>query len=275
LKDLLQRSLTGILIVALILGGILVHPLVFAGVFSIFMLLVLYEFFIISEKLGFQPMIVPGLIAVLLLFFLFFITANHFIEKEFLAFAAIIPVGILLADLFSDKNASFKNGLITLAGVVYVGLPFSLLNYIETPVSNQGQGFYPWLLVGVFFIIWVYDSAAYIFGNLAGRHKICVRISPAKSWEGLIGGAVFAVLMGIGNSLLFDILSIESWIVVALLVVGFGTASDFFESKLKREAGVKDSGNILPGHGGFLDRFDTLLFAVPAIFVWIVLFGNI
>ena len=90
----------------------------------------------------------------------------------------------------------------------------------------------------------------------------------------MIGGAVFAVLMAIGNSMLFDVLSIENWIVVALLIVFFGTASDFFESKLKREAGVKDSGDILPGHGGILDRFDTLLFAIPAIFVWISIMGN-
>jgi phosphatidate cytidylyltransferase len=134
--------------------------------------------------------------------------------------------------------------------------------------------FYPWLLAGVFFIIWIYDSAAYVFGNLIGKHKICVRISPAKSWEGMIGGAVFAVLMAIGNSMLFDVLSIENWIAMALLIVIFGTASDFFESKLKREAGVKDSGDILPGHGGILDRFDTLLFAIPAIFVWISLVCN-
>ena len=90
----------------------------------------------------------------------------------------------------------------------------------------------------------------------------------------MIGGAVFAVLMAIGNSMLFDVLSIENWIAVALLIVIFGTASDFFESKLKREAGVKDSGDILPGHGGILDRFDTLLFAIPAIFVWLSLVGN-
>jgi phosphatidate cytidylyltransferase len=274
LKDLFKRSLTGVVIVALILTGILAHPLVFAGVFSVFMLTALFEFYKLSEKLGFQPMIVSGLVSGFLLFTLFFVTANHYIGSALLALTAIIPVGILLADLFSDKNASFKNGLITLAGVVYVGLPFSLLSYIEIPVCKQEQGFYPWLLAGVFFIIWIYDSAAYVFGNLAGKHKICVRISPAKSWEGLIGGAVFAILMAIGNSQLFDVLSTENWIVVALLIVIFGTASDFFESKLKREAGVKDSGDILPGHGGILDRFDTLLFAIPAIFVWISLIGN-
>ncbi|MBK6281354.1 MAG: phosphatidate cytidylyltransferase [Draconibacterium sp.] len=129
--------------------------------------------------------------------------------------------------------------------------------------------------MGIFFIIWIYDSMAYVFGSMLGKHKICVRISPKKSWEGLIGGTVFAVITGIVNSLFFDELSLINWVVVALLIVAFGTSGDFFESKLKREAGVKDSGNILPGHGGMLDRFDTMLFAAPVIFVWITLFGNI
>jgi len=274
LKDLFTRSLTGFTIVALIMAGILIHPLVFAVVFSGFLCLALFEFFRLSEKLGFQPLIKSGLTAGVLLFALFYLVASRLLHPRFLVIAALIPVAILLIDLFSAKNTSFKSGLITIAGVFYVALPFSLMNYIEMTRVDTISAFYPWLLAGVFFIIWIYDSAAYVFGNLTGKHKICVRISPAKSWEGMIGGAVFAVLMAIGNSLLFDVLSIENWIAVALLIVIFGTASDFFESKLKREAGVKDSGDILPGHGGILDRFDTLLFAIPAIFVWISIMGN-
>ena len=274
MKDLFKRSLTGITVVALIMAGIVIHPLVFAVVFAGFMSVALFEFYKLSEKLGFQPLVKSGLTAGIFMFALFYLTSSKLLHPRFLVLTALVPVVLLLVDLFSAKNTSFKSGLITVAGVFYVALPFSLLNYIEMTIGGGEAMFYPWLLAGLFFIIWVYDSAAYFFGNLAGKHKICVRISPAKSWEGMIGGAVFAVLMGIGNSMLFEVLSIESWIIVALLVVVFGTASDFFESKLKREAGVKDSGDILPGHGGILDRFDTLLFAVPAVFVWISLVGN-
>ena len=274
MKELLKRSLTGILIVGLILAGIIIHPVVFAVVFSVFMSLALFEFYKLGEKLGFQPAKIVGLAGGLLLFALFFLTANRFIPPQFLGLAVIIPLLVLLADLFSQGTSGFKNGLVTLAGIVYVSVPFSLLNFIETPRCVDHPEFYPWVLAGVFFIIWVYDSAAYAVGSLTGKHKICTRISPAKSWEGLIGGTVFAVLMGIGNSVMFEELSITDWMVTAILVVIFGTSSDFFESKLKREAGVKDSGNILPGHGGMLDRFDTLLFATPAIFVWINLLAK-
>jgi phosphatidate cytidylyltransferase len=165
--------------------------------------------------------------------------------------------------------------MITIAGIIYIALPFSLLNFIIYPGISAKSDFYPWVLIGIFLIIWMYDSMAYVFGSMLGKHKICERISPKKSWEGLIGGAVFAVIMAIVNSLFFHELSLFNWIVIAVLIVVFGTSGDFFESKLKREAGVKDSGNILPGHGGMLDRFDTVLFAVPVIFVWITLFGNI
>ncbi len=116
---------------------------------------------------------------------------------------------------------------------------------------------------------------AYAVGSLIGKHKISPKISPGKSWEGLIGGAVFAVIMGILNAVFFPAISMTNWIIVAMISVVFGTCGDFFESKLKRETGIKDSGTILPGHGGFLDRFDSLLFAIPVIFVWLNLYGNI
>jgi len=161
--------------------------------------------------------------------------------------------------------------MITTAGVVYVAIPFGLLNFIELHSKGEEAGFYPWILVGIFLIIWMYDSMAYSFGSLLGKHKICERISPLKSWEGLVGGAIFALAMGYGNSLWIKEINVVNWLVIAVLIVIFGTSSDFFESKLKREAGVKDSGSILPGHGGLLDRFDTLLFAIPVIFVWLQL----
>lgn len=275
MKDFARRSLTGIAFAAILLAGILINQFVFAAVFAGFLLLTLFEFYRISVNIGYEPSTKIGLICGFLLFVIFFLAASQVIPQKFIFLAILIPLFTLLPDLFDSRKNGYKNSMITIAGIIYIALPFSLLNFLIIPVNTGNAEFYPWILTGVFLIIWMYDSMAYVFGSLMGRHKICERISPKKSWEGLIGGAVFAIIMGILNSVIFHELSLASWIVIAILIVAFGTSGDFFESKLKREAGVKDSGTILPGHGGMLDRFDTVLFAAPVIFVWIVLFGNI
>lgn len=275
MKELLKRSLTGIAFAAIMLAGIIIHQYVFAVVFTVLLLLTLYEFYKISENIGYEPSAKIGLTCGFLLFTIFFLAANQIIPEQFIYLSILIPLATLLPDLFDKRKNGFKNSMITIAGIIYIALPFSLLNFIVFPGNKDESEFYPWVLMGIFLIIWMYDSMAYVFGSWLGKHKICERISPKKSWEGLVGGAVFAIIMGIVNSVYFHELSITSWIVIALLIVIFGTSGDFFESKLKREAGVKDSGSILPGHGGMLDRFDTVLFAVPVIFVWMKLFGNI
>ena len=275
MKVFVKRSLTGIAFAAVMLAGIIIHQYVFAIVFTAFLLLTLREFYKISENIGYEPSSKIGLICGFLLFTIFFLAASRVIPQNYIYLSILIPLATLLPDLFDKRKNGFKNSMITLAGLIYIALPFSLLSFIIIPENGSEPEFYPWVLIGVFLIIWMYDSMAYVFGSWLGKHKICERISPKKSWEGLIGGAVFAVIMGIVNSVFFHELSIISWIVIAIIIVAFGTSGDFFESKLKREAGVKDSGNILPGHGGMLDRFDTVLFAVPVIYVWINLFGNI
>jgi phosphatidate cytidylyltransferase len=257
------------------LAGIIIHQYIFALVFVSFLLLTLLEFYQISEKINYEPSTKTGLICGFLLFTIFFLAASRVIPEQFIFLSILIPMFTLIPDMFDSRKNGFKNGMITLGGIIYIALPYSLLSFIVFPEISVFKGFYPWILFGVFLIIWMYDSMAYVFGSMFGKHKICERISPKKSWEGLIGGAVFAVIMGIVNSVLFQEISLINWIAIAVLIVIFGTSGDFFESKLKREAGVKDSGTILPGHGGMLDRFDTVLFAAPVIFVWIILFGNI
>ena len=275
MKGLVKRSITGIVFAAVMLAGIIIHQYVFAIVFTVFLLFTLFEFYKISENIGYEPSTKIGLISGFLLFIIFFFAANQIIPQKFIAFSILIPLATLLPDLFDKRKNGFKNSMITIAGIIYIALPFSLLSFILFPGNDGDAQFYPWILIGIFIIIWMYDSMAYVFGSWLGKHKICQRISPKKSWEGLIGGAVFAVITSVVISNVFHELSFIDWIVIALLIISFGTSGDFFESKLKREAGVKDSGNILPGHGGMLDRFDTVLFAVPVIFVWIYLFGNI
>ncbi len=275
MKDIVKRSLTGFVYIAIVIAGSVIHPILFAIVFSGFLLITLYEFYRLSESLGFIPQKITGLISGEIIFILFFLIADKIISQQFIYLIILIPLVALLSGLFEKKNENLKSSLVTLGGIVYVALPFGLLNFMVIPGVSDNSRFYPWILIGIFLIIWMYDSMAYLTGSLLGKHKIWPRISPAKSWEGLVGGTVFAVIMGILNAVLFPALSLTNWIIIALLSVIFGTCGDFFESKLKRQTGVKDSGNILPGHGGFLDRFDSLLFVIPAIFVWLNLFGNI
>lgn len=258
------------------LGGTLIHPYVFAVVFSILLFFTQYEFYALVEKAGHRPSRIIGSIFGVLFFLICFAVSNNLIPAKFgFSFIPIVVVLLIVEVFRSDKN-TLENGGFSTLGFAYIALPFSLMNFI---LQNSGLGeesvFYPGILAGLFFILWINDSGAYIVGTAFGKHKMCPNISPAKSWEGLIGGVVFGVIMGIVNAVVFQAISMTSWIVIALLTVTFGTLGDLFQSKIKREIGIKDSGNILPGHGGFLDRLDSLLFAIPAVFTWLIYAGNI
>ena len=156
----------------------------------------------------------------------------------------------------------------SLASVFYVALPLTMLNALIAKFSPQ-------LALAVFIFIWLYDTGAFLVGCAIGKHRLFERISPKKSWEGVAGGAVFVIAFAIAISCIPALnaffnpqaLTIDTWIVMGITAVVAATLGDLFESLLKRTAGVKDSGNIIPGHGGILDRIDSLLFVVPAIFV--------
>jgi len=145
-------------------------------------------------------------------------------------------------------------------------LPFSLLNFILFIKDWQ-----PLILLSVFVTIWVNDTGAYLTGVTIGKHRLFERISPKKSWEGFIGGAVFALLSGYVFSLLIPEIQLINWLVFSEIIVVFGTFGDLIESLMKRTVGVKDSGDLIPGHGGLLDRFDSMLLAAPVIFIYLSL----
>lgn len=275
MSNLIKRSLTGIIFVSVILAGTIVHPLGFAAVFISILVLTQLEFYKLVENAGYSPQKTVGLISGALLFIVCFGVVQKIIPYQFCFLFFLLIILIFLFEVPRKKDGALQNSLITLAGFIYTAIPFSLLNLIIYPGFPENNMFYPWILTGIFFIVWINDSMAYLAGSMFGKHKMCERISPKKSWEGLIAGAIFAVIMGILNAVIFQSLSMISWIIVAIIIVTFGTFGDLFESKIKRELNIKDSGNILPGHGGFLDRFDSLLFAFPVVYIWLVLGGNI
>jgi phosphatidate cytidylyltransferase len=257
------------------LAGAAVHPLFFAVVFGTLLFLTQLEFYQLVETAGNSPRKNTGLTLGILFFLICFGMVNNILpEKSYLIFIPAL-IFIFLFEAFSERSGILQNSAVTFTGFVYVAIPFSLLNFMVHPGYPNYPVFNSKLLIGVLFIVWIYDSMAYLFGSKFGKHKIYKKISPNKSWEGFFGGTVFALIMGVINSVLFKEISSASWIIISILVIVFGTLGDLFESTIKRRLKVKDSGTILPGHGGLLDRFDSLLFVIPVVYVWLNLSGNL
>ncbi len=276
MSNLQTRVIYGAVYVLIMLGGTLIHPIAFAVVFTLLLFFTQFEFYDLGEQAGYRPSKWVGSISGVIFFLINFGLASGFLPKQFGFTFILIVLFILIFELFSSHKNTIGNSGLSVFGFIYIATPFTLMNFIvHASPEGQSNAFYPWILVGVFFIIWANDSFAYLLGSAFGKHKLFESISPKKSWEGFLGGAIAAITMGILNAVLFQAISMFSWVVIAVLTVVFGTLGDLFQSKLKREIGVKDSGSILPGHGGFLDRLDSLFFSIPAIFIWLMFSGNI
>lgn len=275
MTNLLKRSLTGIIYVVAILAGTIIHPLVFVLVFGILLFLTQNEFYKLVRNTAIVPQKIAGQIFGVLLFAVCFGITYGILPPQIALLFIPVFLFVFVFELFRMNTKPLQNSAVTLLGLLYVAAPFCLLNFIVFPGFPAQSAYNPWILTGIFFILWMYDSVAYLVGSRLGKHKIHKRISPKKSWEGLVGGTIFAIIMGILNAVIFQALNMMSWIVIALIIIIFGTLGDLFESKIKRDLEVKDSGSILPGHGGFLDRLDSLLFTVPVIYIWLIIAGNL
>lgn len=183
---------------------------------------------------------------------------------------------LFIAELYTKAENPINNLAYTTLSQMYIALPFSMIPVLAFMAQNNGQSSYNYLLpLSVFIFLWVNDSGAYCIGTLFGKHRLFERISPKKSWEGSIGGAAFVLIASIiiallsGNNEGTSLNRLLVWIGLGQVVVVAGTLGDLVESLIKRTIGVKDSGNILPGHGGMLDRFDSSLMAFPAAVIYI------
>ena len=270
-KDLGTRILSGIVFIAILIGGILINQYSFLVVFSLIAILALYEFYgLLAHDDNTQVSKVFNTLGGLLLF----IGSYLFFSNTCKSFIVIIPFSIYILILFiSELYLKRPNPIKSLAyavfGHAYITIPLSLLSYLAFRYDYQTDNYHYAYLLGLFIFIWVNDSFAYLSGSLFGKHKMFARISPKKSWEGFIGGAVFAIIAAVVYSQFYTQLPIFGWIGFALVMVIFGTLGDLIESLFKRTLKVKDSGKLIPGHGGILDRIDSLLFAIPAQFVFL------
>jgi phosphatidate cytidylyltransferase len=203
-----------------------------------------------------------------------FITVYFILEGQLSPYFFLLPAISLIVMIITDAAAGTMvpgRGIpVSTAGFLYLGIGMCSLHSLA---FQQGtlQAYSPAWILYVCYLIWTYDTMAYVSGRLAGKHPLWPRISPKKTWEGSIGGTVFAIVLAIILSRFNTTLSVPGWIGLALVVVVFGTLGDFFESWLKRRSGKKDSGSLLPGHGGILDRFDSLLMAAPFVSIYLIL----
>ena len=260
MRELLVRALSGLVYVSIIIGSILYSKESFYIVFYLIMLLCLFEFknlIKLSYKWTF-------LVATLIYFrFANLTTLDFKYFHFFLIISFFIP---FIYQLFKPriKLTSSKLGHYFLA-LAYIVLPFVML----TQIPFIGNNYHPNILIGFFILIWISDTFAYIVGSTIGRTKLYERISPNKTVEGALGGLIAAFIGSYFISIYFTSLSITSWITITFIIVVFGVLGDLIESKFKREAGVKDSSNLIPGHGGFLDRLDSIIFAAPFVYVYL------
>ncbi|AFN74866.1 phosphatidate cytidylyltransferase [Melioribacter roseus P3M-2] len=225
------------------------------------------EFAGMLKRRKYYPNVILGSIAIIALIFNAYF---YFVEFEILAF--LIVAVALMWEMFRNKESAVANIGATLTGIFYIGMFSSALVAIREFYSDSfflyDNGGY--LIIGILASIWVCDSAAYFIGTALGKHKIFPRISPNKSWEGSIAGLVFAVAtMVVFKFLLLDVLTLKDGVIIGLIIGVFGQIGDFAESMLKRDSGVKDSSSVIPGHGGIFDRFDSLIYSAPLVYIYL------
>lgn len=282
-NNFIQRAITGIIFVGVLIGCILGGPISFTLLFALITALTIHEFGVIISK---QPDVeINKPICMLAGVFLFFGFAYLGVmpgQTEILIPYLFLIIYLLVSELYLKKKNPLNNWAYAMMSQIYIALSFAMLNVLayhsignEGELSNYQVQYNPILPLSIFIFTWINDTGAYCTGMLFGKHRLFERISPKKSWEGSIGGGVFSIIAAIVMAHYFPFMPISIWIGLALTVVIFGTSGDLTESLLKRTIGIKDSGNILPGHGGMLDRFDSTLMAVPAAVVYLYIISFI
>ena len=274
MKNFIQRAITGLIFVAVLIGCIIGSPLSFGLLFSIISAMATAEFCNLMNK--YEGVCVNRNICVLgsvSLFLCFFYYGMNPAQTGIFIPYLIITIYLMVSELYLKKKHPLNSLAYAMLSQIYVGLPFALLNVLAFHSNGwDSVSEYQFILpLSIFAFNWINDTGAYCTGMLLGKHPLFKRISPKKSWEGSIGGAVFCIAGAFALAYFFPIMSTAAWVGMGLTVVVFGTWGDLTESLMKRHLGIKDSGNILPGHGGMLDRFDSAIMAIPAAVVYLYL----
>ncbi|MBI1267435.1 MAG: phosphatidate cytidylyltransferase [Cryomorphaceae bacterium] len=261
-----QRALTGIVFVSLLIAGIFAGP-IWISLLAMLFALVGYNEFVTISRMKFSPVKKGwGFLSVFTIALLSLLFTSSLIESKYLILG-LVPLFVLpLIELFGDSDRGFERVVIAIASVVWIAIPFACL-----PILGMVTGVYqPEIILGFFCLLWINDTGAYLVGRSMGKHKLMPQVSPGKTWEGFIGGVALSLSAAFFLSDLTNTLEVKNWIAIALIISVFSNAGDLVESLFKRNMGVKDSGNFLPGHGGVLDRFDGILLSVPVILAYLL-----
>jgi len=270
-NNLATRSLTAVFFVVIMVGSVLLGQTVFSILLLGITYLSISEFVTIVSGEKAEPSPWLTISVAMLSYTVLALHALGFISMEWLVIIIPFLFLVFVAELWRNKKHPFTNIAISLLGIIYIAFPFGLMIHFFDTVFMSGFMHYG-IALGYLLLLWLNDTGAYFVGSLVGKHKLFERISPGKTWEGSAGGALFALATAWGLSMIFIQLTTLQWLVLAIIVVITGTLGDLVESMLKRSLGIKDSGNILPGHGGMLDRFDAVLISAPFVFVYLALF---
>ena len=272
MSNMVTRALTGSLIVATILGGIYYDRSSFVGLFFVITTFGLWEFYTLAEKGGMAPQKLLGTIAGAAFFVISSMYILRMIPLVYLLVIMPLMFLILIAELYRKSESPLVNISITLSGIFYLSIPMVLLSYLSYPPAyglRDNYDYNPNILIGFFLILWTNDTFAYLVGKTLGKRKLFESVSPKKTWEGSFGGAVFSIVLAYFLVRFFPELRKRDWLVVAGIIVLFANLGDLIQSKFKRSVYVKDSGTVLPGHGGILDRFDGVYLAAPFVYTYI------
>ncbi len=274
MSGLAQRVVTAFFFVAVMVGGIYGGQITFALLFALIAIMCLWEFLnltlpknttrkIIGVLIGLFPFVTVALLKLELMPN----PGKHILHCSLLLLPLVFL--IFIYELFTKSEKPFSNLGMLVLSVVYIGLPIASINFI----AYESGSYNPNILMGILLLTWTNDTFAYFVGSKLGRTKLLERISPKKTWEGTMGGAVGTIGLGVILSYVFPEVALFKWIGLAIIAFIFGGIGDLIESMLKRSLGVKDTGTILPGHGGFLDRFDAFIFMLPFATAYLLWFS--
>lgn len=280
MNEFLRRTLTGAWIVIFILGGFWLHPVSFFIAGLTVLAASQYEYYMMIKNAGIRPQVINGLVSGIAAFILSTLAAAGTLPLKFLLCMVIPVIFIMVTELYRREEKPFNSLAHTLLPLFYIVLPFSLFPFtafghsgLETLLPHRLEAFSPGIVVGFFILLWTNDTGAYLTGITFGRHRLMERISPKKSWEGFIGGLILSMVVAWFLSGWLGVTGRKGWLIISVIITVAGTWGDLVESMLKRSLGVKDSGTVMPGHGGFLDRFDSALVSFPLVFLFIAFFG--